>query len=651
MKQLFIGLVLTLALSACKESAETAKPANTERFPGFTQVGADDGSAKLYLDLNSIKQEENLVHLKLVRVLDAGYVIQDAITDCTSSFKALEGVQYRDDGTSDKKYAGDAQPLPFASKPDIAALVKKACDKAGVVQQVATPAPEKPKPDGKAKAAESVLPEETPDKLQTRAGLLEIAHSDFNSPPDSLVLNGKVVFKEEGFYLSVYQLFSFSDHDAVLFSSNCGGSGCPANDFAFLVVRQGTEPKVIKVDGFDAYPSEVKTKQEGNAVKLNLGFSAGKRKLATLEGEQLTIRLEDVAPQALDETQCKWLHTDAMPACVEARTTNPDCADPQGTFAGVIMRGVAATSDYPGFVHSGFDQQCQQACQTGKAADYAAFGSAVCSKPGSPPAPSTPLQPEKDRLNAAYKTLFEALPVEKQGQLEVEQKAWLAARDSECGKLTDETSAADAVGIAACILKAVTKRADELAKIPVPANANKSADNTGDLPSFKEGDSYSGIRKKLLDAGWQPYHSPDADACSAGDSRCESYPEMEACAGTGLGNCRFLWKHKDKTLAIFTIGDGDPSFSGMEDVKPQPQPEKSSGQGEWYKSTAKPVLVVRSEPSVTGEKVGTVPEGGKVKVIEKGIKADSISGRSGSWVKIEWQDGVGYAFDAFLERI
>jgi hypothetical protein len=59
---------------------------------------------------------------------------------------------------------------------------------------------------------------------------------------------------------------------------------------------------------------------------------------------------------------------------------------------------------------------------------------------------------------------------------------------------------------------------------------------------------------------------------------------------------------------------------------------------------------VRSTPDVTGEKIGTVPEGGKVKVLEKNIKADSISGRSGAWVKIEWQDTVGYIFDYFLLR-
>jgi hypothetical protein len=44
-----------------------------------------------------------------------------------------------------------------------------------------------------------------------------------------------------------------------------------------------------------------------------------------------------------------------------------------------------------------------------------------------------------------------------------------------------------------------------------------------------------------------------------------------------------------------------------------------------------------------------VPEGGKVKVLEKNIKADSISGRSGSWVRIEWQEKIGYVFDQYVK--
>ncbi|HPY42445.1 MAG TPA: SH3 domain-containing protein, partial [Thiolinea sp.] len=71
----------------------------------------------------------------------------------------------------------------------------------------------------------------------------------------------------------------------------------------------------------------------------------------------------------------------------------------------------------------------------------------------------------------------------------------------------------------------------------------------------------------------------------------------------------------------------------------------------WYKATAKPVLIVRDQPNVTANKLGTVPEGGKVKVLEANVKADFISGHKGAWVKIEWLDKTGYVFDGFLERL
>jgi len=73
--------------------------------------------------------------------------------------------------------------------------------------------------------------------------------------------------------------------------------------------------------------------------------------------------------------------------------------------------------------------------------------------------------------------------------------------------------------------------------------------------------------------------------------------------------------------------------------------------GAWYKATATPNLVVRSKPDVTGTKLGNVPTGGKVKVLAVTKHTDSIGGRDGTWVKIEWQGKEAYAFDAFLEKL
>lgn len=82
------------------------------------------------------------------------------------------------------------------------------------------------------------------------------------------------------------------------------------------------------------------------------------------------------------------------------------------------------------------------------------------------------------------------------------------------------------------------------------------------LPRLKKGESYASVRTKMIKAGWKPYHSPDADECMTGDSRCEGRPEMKACAGTGLANCAFTWKRRGRMVTIFTIGE-EASYSGF----------------------------------------------------------------------------------------
>jgi hypothetical protein len=72
---------------------------------------------------------------------------------------------------------------------------------------------------------------------------------------------------------------------------------------------------------------------------------------------------------------------------------------------------------------------------------------------------------------------------------------------------------------------------------------------------------------------------------------------------------------------------------------------------DWYISTAEPSLVVRNSADVTGEKIGNIPPNGKVNVVENTHKKDSLSGRSGEWVKIEWENTHGYVFNSFLKAM
>lgn len=78
---------------------------------------------------------------------------------------------------------------------------------------------------------------------------------------------------------------------------------------------------------------------------------------------------------------------------------------------------------------------------------------------------------------------------------------------------------------------------------------------TSDLPNFDENEPYSSVRMKMLEAGWEPFHSDDAETCTKGELRCEGRPEMQVCAGTGMANCKFLWKREEKTTAICTVGE------------------------------------------------------------------------------------------------
>lgn len=146
-------------------------------------------------------------------------------------------------------------------------------------------------------------------------------------------------------------------------------------------------------------------------------------------------------------------------------------------------------------------------------------------------------------------------------------------------KLTILTTAFVFVGtiMAACsassrsntIEKAATGNAQNPPNENVSANVKESpkptkTTETNGLPAFKVGEDYkSNVRVKMLKASWETYHSPDADQCGSGDSTCDEFPEMEACAGTGLGNCKFLWKRAGKLVAIFTV-DVPQVFSSYE---------------------------------------------------------------------------------------
>ncbi|HEU4509180.1 MAG TPA: hypothetical protein VFR78_13115 [Pyrinomonadaceae bacterium] len=84
------------------------------------------------------------------------------------------------------------------------------------------------------------------------------------------------------------------------------------------------------------------------------------------------------------------------------------------------------------------------------------------------------------------------------------------------------------------------------------------------LPAITES-TYHKARKKLLAAGWQPvrtksYNEADTDPdISYGNGRLfwrKGYIEVEACAGTGMAPCSFLFKDAyGNRLRVTTAGE------------------------------------------------------------------------------------------------
>lgn len=85
-------------------------------------------------------------------------------------------------------------------------------------------------------------------------------------------------------------------------------------------------------------------------------------------------------------------------------------------------------------------------------------------------------------------------------------------------------------------------------------------------------------------------------------------------------------------------------------LTPYTLPTSRTRTNHWYSSNANPNLVVRSKPRLTAGAIGSVPINGQVKVIQI-LKHDTIGGRKGHWVKIQWLGKSGYVFDAYLEPV
>ncbi|WP_157182244.1 hypothetical protein [Methylobacterium sp. WSM2598] len=77
------------------------------------------------------------------------------------------------------------------------------------------------------------------------------------------------------------------------------------------------------------------------------------------------------------------------------------------------------------------------------------------------------------------------------------------------------------------------------------------------MPRISKGAFYDRVRPMMMESGWQPVPIPkDQQGCAPGrEDVCEHYPEAEACSGTGMAYCIFVWRKNEAQMRVTTTGE------------------------------------------------------------------------------------------------
>lgn len=75
------------------------------------------------------------------------------------------------------------------------------------------------------------------------------------------------------------------------------------------------------------------------------------------------------------------------------------------------------------------------------------------------------------------------------------------------------------------------------------------------LPMLRQDNPYAEVRQALINAGWQPVSDSYLSPSDRDRADRSGYPELEACSGTGLGFCSFIFSADDgQKLRVITAG-------------------------------------------------------------------------------------------------
>lgn len=234
-------------------------------------------------------------------------------------------------------------------------------------------------------------------RMQSEHGEIQLARrideDGDRGPPAVILLNGRPVHDatDEEPYLNLLGLYRLADRrQALLFSRNCGGSGCRVTELSFLIIGGKSGPALVTRDDFTSETlsdTEIRVHAQGGRIVVDLGHERRLKKTAVLDAGGLSMHLAPSSIRELPQAWCQSLHV-AMQDCIHEKELGR-CSDYEkvdlwkGGFVGgnAMSWGVRMAAHQPGFNQPGFAARCRQACLSGHAGSYAAFQQQACRLP------------------------------------------------------------------------------------------------------------------------------------------------------------------------------------------------------------------------------------------------------------------------------
>ena len=152
-------------------------------------------------------------------------------------------------------------------------------------------------------------------RVATNYGILEVKNGE-NGRPDSLILNGKLVYRAADSYLHIKNVFQAQARDVVVLTENCGGSAC-SDLFLIASIKSRSKVKVLwdRMLFQDYGPPKISF--DGEAVRFDFGYQDGKRKRAIFRDGQLTIvYVKEKVANSLPKDECDYIYDLLQKDCV-----------------------------------------------------------------------------------------------------------------------------------------------------------------------------------------------------------------------------------------------------------------------------------------------------------------------------------------------